>query len=85
MVLVGMAPEDIIEYNFAKIMAKEATITSVFRYRNIYPKAINAIAKGIIDVSGIVTHEFDFTDTAKAFDFVINNKNDVVKAVIKIG
>jgi L-iditol 2-dehydrogenase len=84
-VLVGMAPEDIIEYNFAKIMAKEATITSVFRYRNIYPKAINAIAKGIIDVSGIVTHEFDFTDTAKAFDFVINNKNDVVKAVIKIG
>ena len=68
-----------------KIMAKEATIKSVFRYRNIYPKAINAIAKGIIDVSGIVTHEFDFADTAKAFDFVINNKNDVVKAVIKIG
>ncbi|MDF2801859.1 MAG: theronine dehydrogenase-like Zn-dependent dehydrogenase [Anaerocolumna sp.] len=84
-VLVGMAPEDIIEYNFAKIMAKEASIQSVFRYRNIYPKAINAIAKGIIDVSGIVTHEFDFEDTAKAFDFVINNKNDVVKAVINIG
>lgn len=84
-VLVGMAPEDIIEYNFAKILAKEAMINSVFRYRNIYPKAINAIAKGIIDVSGIVTHEFDFEDTAKAFDFVINNKNDVVKAVIKIG
>ncbi len=84
-VLVGMAPEDIIDYNFAKILSKEATITSVFRYRNIYPKAINAIAKGIIDVSGIVTHEFNFEDTAKAFDFVINNKNDVVKAVIKIG
>ena len=83
-VLVGMAPEDIIDYNFAKIMAKEASINSVFRYRNIYPKAINAIAKGIIDVSGIVTHEFAFEDTAKAFDFVINNKNDVVKAVIKI-
>lgn len=84
-VLVGMAAEDIIDYNFAKIMNKEATIKSVFRYRNIYPVAIKAIADGIIDISGIVTHEFDFTDTAKAFDFVINNKNDVVKAVIKIG
>ncbi len=83
-VLVGMAPEDIIEYNFAKLMSKEAAINTVFRYRNIYPKAINAIAKGIIDVSGIVTHEFDFEDTAEAFDFVINHKNDVVKAVIKI-
>lgn len=83
-VLVGLAAEDIIDYNFAKIMNKEATIKSVFRYRNIYPKAIHAIANGIIDVSGIVTHEFDFEDTAKAFDFVIHNKNDVVKAVIKI-
>lgn len=83
-VLVGMAPEDIMEYNIAKLMAKEAAIKTVFRYRNIYPKAISAVEKGIIDVSGIVTHEFDFEDTSKAFDFVINNKNDVVKAVIKI-
>lgn len=83
-VLVGMAPQDIIEYNFAKIMAKEAEIKSVFRYRNIYPQAIKAISKGISDVSGIVTHEFTFDDVAKAFDFVINNKQDVVKAVIKI-
>jgi len=83
-VLVGLAPEDIIDYNFARIMNKEASIQSVFRYRNIYPKAINAIAQGNIDVSGIVTHEFAFADTAEAFDFVIHNKNDVVKAVIKI-
>jgi L-iditol 2-dehydrogenase len=83
-VLVGMAPQDIIEYNFAKIMAKEAEIKSVFRYKNIYPQAIKAISKGIIDISGIVTHEFAFNDTAKAFDFVINNKQDVVKAVIKV-
>lgn len=83
-VLVGMTPQDIVEYNFAKIMAKEAEIKSVFRYRNIYPQAIKAISKGIIDISGIVTHEFAFDDVAKAFDFVINNKHEVVKAVIKI-
>jgi len=81
---VGLAAEGVIEYNFAKIMNKEATIKSVFRYRNIYPKAIRAVAEGIIDVSGIVTHEFDFADTDIGFDFVIHNKNDVVKAVIKI-
>lgn len=83
-VLVGMAPQDIIEYNFSKIMAKEAEIKSVFRYRNIYPQAINAVSKGIIDISGIITHEFAFDDAAKAFNFVINNKQEVVKAVIKI-
>ena len=83
-VLVGMAPQDIIEYNFAKILAKEAEIKSVFRYRNIYPQAIKAISKGVIDISGIITHEFAFDEVAQAFDFVINHKQEVVKAVIKI-
>ncbi|MCX7710070.1 MAG: NAD(P)-dependent alcohol dehydrogenase [Clostridia bacterium] len=83
-VLVGLAPKDIIEFDFMQIMTKEAEIKSVFRYRNLYPAAIGAIADGKIDVKGIVTHEFDFEDSKKAFDFVIENKADVVKAVIKI-
>lgn len=83
-VLVGLAPKDIIDFNFMQIMVKEADIKTVFRYRNLYPSAIGAIADGKINVKGIVTHEFDFEESDKAFDFVIENKNDVVKAVIKI-
>ncbi|WP_312354364.1 NAD(P)-dependent alcohol dehydrogenase [Aminipila sp.] len=83
-VLVGLAAEPEINFNFGKIMAKEATIESVFRYRNVYPKAIAAIADGIIDVSGIITHEFDFDHIQEAFECAINDKDNVVKAVIKI-
>lgn len=83
-ILVGIAAQPEINFNFGKIMAKEARIESVFRYRNIYPKAIAAIADGIIDVSGIVTHEFDFDDIQEAFECAINDKDNVVKAVIKI-
>lgn len=83
-ILVGISPQETIEFNFAKIMAKEARIESVFRYRNIYPQAIAAVSQGIIDVSGIITHEFDFDDIQEAFHCAIHNKNDVVKAVIKI-
>jgi L-iditol 2-dehydrogenase len=83
-ILVGLASKDIVEFDFMQIMTKEIEIKSVFRYRNLYPAAIGAIADGKIDVKGIITHEFDFEDTKKAFDFVIENKNDVVKAVIKI-
>lgn len=83
-VLVGISAQPEINFNFGKIMAKEAKIESVFRYRNVYPKAIAAMEKGIIDVSGIVTHEFDFDDIQKAFECAINDKDNVVKAVIKI-
>ena len=82
--LVGLSAQEEINFNFAQIMDKEATIKSVFRYRNIYPKAIEAVSAGAIDVNGIVTHEFDLEHIQEAFEEAINNKTDIVKAVIKI-
>jgi L-iditol 2-dehydrogenase len=83
-VLVGMTAKDEVPFNFMKLMGKEGTLKTIFRYRNLYPVAINAIASGAINVKDIVSHEFDFEDTKEAFDFVVNNAQDVVKAVIKI-
>jgi L-iditol 2-dehydrogenase len=83
-VLVGMTAKDEASFNFMKLMGKEGTLKTIFRYRNLYPVAINAIASGTINVKDIVSHEFDFENTKEAFDFVVNNAQDVVKAVIKI-
>lgn len=83
-VLVGMTVNDEVSFNFMKLMGKEGTLKTIFRYRNLYPVAINAIASGVINVKDIVSHEFDFENTKEAFDFVVNNAQDVVKAVIKI-
>lgn len=82
--LVGVSAKEEITYNFAQIMDKEATIKSVFRYRNIYPKAIAAVSSGAINVKGIVTHEFDLEHIQDAYDEAVNNKTDLVKAVIKV-
>ncbi|MDR1558353.1 MAG: NAD(P)-dependent alcohol dehydrogenase [Clostridiales bacterium] len=82
-VLVGMPPEDIIPFNFAKLMGKVADVRPIFRYKNQYPIAIKSIASGKIDVSKIVTDEYDFADIAKAFEKNIKEKSDVVKIVIK--
>ncbi|MGL6197691.1 MAG: NAD(P)-dependent alcohol dehydrogenase [Lachnospiraceae bacterium] len=82
--LVGLASQEEINYNFAQIMDKEATIKSVFRYKNIYPKAIAAIASGAIDIESIVTHEFDLDHIQDAYDEAVKNKTDLVKAVVKV-
>ena len=82
--LVGLAAQEEITYNFAQIMDKEATIKSVFRYRNVYPQAIAAISSGTIPVAKIATHEFDLDHIQEAFEEAINNKTDLVKAIIRI-
>lgn len=83
-VLVGMAPDATVPYDFGTLMGKEATIKTVFRYRNIYPTAIEAVANGIIPIKNIVTDTFRLEDTAKAMHYSIENKENIVKAVIEI-
>lgn len=83
-VLVGMTAKDETCFNFMKLMGKEGQLKTIFRYRNLYPVAINAIASGAINVKSIVSHEFDFDHVKEAFDFVVDNAQDVVKAVINI-
>lgn len=83
-VLVGMSAEPEITYNFSQIMNKEVTLQTIFRYRNLYPTAIAAIASGSINVKQIVTHEFTFDETNKAFTTVVEDAQNVVKGIIKM-
>ena len=66
------------------ILNKELTLKSVFRYRHIYPIAIEAVASGKVNLKGIVSNIFPMSDIQNAMDESIRNKADIVKSVIKI-
>lgn len=83
-VLVGLAADSSINYDFGKLISKEASINTVFRYKNIYPTAIKAVSAGLIPLKKIVTDKFKFDDTHKAMEYSIQNKKDIVKAVIEM-
>jgi L-iditol 2-dehydrogenase len=83
-VLVGLAAQNEVSFNFAQIMGKEAEIQSVFRYRNIYPAAIDAMAGGKIVAEDMINRLFDFEQTKEAFDYVINHRDEVIKVLIAL-
>ena len=60
------------------------TFKTVFRSRHIYPMAIEAVASGKVNLKGIVTDIFELDEAQKAMDYSVNNKSDIVKAVIRI-
>ena len=66
------------------VLDKELTFKTVFRYRHIYPMAIDAVAAGKVNLKGIVTDVLELDEAQKAMDYSVNNKADIVKAVIKI-
>ncbi len=81
--LVGVSPEPVLELDIATLNEMEGTIYSVYRYRNMWPKAIAAVSSGLIPVRSIVSHEFDFKDCVEAIDYSLNHKDEVIKGVIK--
>lgn len=82
-VLVGMAPDAMIQYDFGKLISKEASINTVFRYRNLYPPAISAVASGIVPLKEIVTNTYNFAELPQAMERSIKDKQNSVKGVIQ--
>ena len=82
--LVGYSKSGEMTLPMSLALDKELTFKPVFRYRHIYPMAIEAVAAGKVNLKGIVTDIFGLDEAQKAMDYSVNNKADIVKAVIRI-
>ena len=83
-VLVGYSKTGEMTLPMSLVLDKELTFKTVFRYRHIYPMAIDAVAAGKVNLKGIVTDIFDFDDIQNAMDKSVSDKANIVKAVVKI-
>ncbi|MBP7402441.1 MAG: NAD(P)-dependent alcohol dehydrogenase [Clostridia bacterium] len=82
-VMVGMAPDAELAYDLGTVVAKQATIRTVFRYRNLYPTCIDATCRIPLPLKSIVTKYFPFDRIPEAIEYNIQNKSDTVKVVIE--
>jgi L-iditol 2-dehydrogenase len=83
-VFVGYSKSGEITLPMSLALDKELTFKTVFRYRHIYPLAIDAVSSGKVNLKGIVTNIYDFDDIQRAMDESVHNKSSIVKSVIKI-
>lgn len=77
----GPMPES---FKLLDFVNREITMKGVFRYRNIYPMAIRAVAAGALPVERVPDRVYPFEETQQAFDDSIDKKDEIVKAVIEV-
>jgi D-xylulose reductase len=82
-VLIGI-PIDPIPFDVAGAQAKEARIETVFRYANIYARAIALIASGKVDLKPLISATFAFDDGIAAFRRAAEGRGSDVKVQIKV-
>jgi D-xylulose reductase len=83
LVLVGM-PAGKVPLDVVAIQAKEIRIESVFRYANIFPRAMALISSGQIDVRPFISRTFPFEQSIQAFEEAALGKPTDVKIQIEM-
>lgn len=83
-VFVGYTKSGMVTLPMSLALDKELTFKTVFRYRHIYPLAIEAVSSGKINLKGIVTNTFTLDDIQRGMDLSVEDKANIVKSVIKI-
>jgi D-xylulose reductase len=84
LVLIGI-PIDPVPFDVAGAQAREARIETVFRYANVYPRAIALIASGKVDLKPLISATFPFADGVAAFRRAAEGRGTDVKLQIDVG
>jgi D-xylulose reductase len=82
-VLIGI-PIDPAPFDVAGAQAHEARVETVFRYANIYPRAIALIASGKVDLKPLISGTFAFDDAIQAIQRAAEGRGGDVKLQIQV-
>ena len=82
-VFIGM-PVNPVPVDIVAAQAKEARMETVFRYANLYPRALALMSSGKIDVKRLVTDKYKFADAIKAYEYAAKPEPRTVKIVIEM-
>ncbi|WP_304618493.1 NAD(P)-dependent alcohol dehydrogenase [Paracoccus sediminilitoris] len=82
-VLVGM-PVDPVPVDIVGLQARELRIETVFRYANVYDRAIALIAAGKVDLKPLISLSLPFEDSIAAFERAAEGRDTDVKIQIEM-
>lgn len=82
-VLIGGQSEPIL-YNAGEAMIREARIENIFRYTHVFPRCLQMLSSGNIDVKPLITRKFSFEDSVRAFEIAASAPPADVKMQIEL-
>ncbi|MGE5221461.1 MAG: zinc-dependent alcohol dehydrogenase [Omnitrophica WOR_2 bacterium] len=73
-ILVGIPEDDHTTFSASTARRKGITLQLVRRMKHTYPRAIELVEKGLVDVRSLVTHHFPLSETEKAFQTALQRE-----------
>jgi L-iditol 2-dehydrogenase len=81
-ILAGIPDDDKTSFTASVARRKGLTIKLVRRMKHTYPRAIELVSKGLVDVRSLVTHRFPLEQAAEAFR--VAQRREGLKIIIEV-
>lgn len=81
-VLAGIPEDDRTSFSASLARRKGLTIKLVRRMKHTYPRAIELVSKGLLDVRSLVTHRFPLEQAVEAFR--VAERREGLKVIIEV-
>lgn len=81
-ILVGIPANEQTSFMASTARRKGLTLKLVRRMRHTYPRAIDLVVKGLVDVHSLVTHRFPLEDIGQAFQAA--QRREGLKVVVEM-
>jgi len=81
-ILVGIPADDHTSFTASIARRKGLTLKLVRRMKNTYPRSIDLVSNGLVDVRSLVTHHFPLEKTAEAF--AVARQREGLKVMIEM-
>lgn len=82
-VLVGL-PVDAVRFDVPGAISKEVRVETVFRYANVFDRALELIASGKVDLKPLITGTYAFGESVAAFERAAEARPTDVKLQIRV-
>ena len=83
-VYIGMPVTGKVSIDIVAAQAKEARLDTIFRSAHVYPRVLNLMGSGTIDVKPLLTDTFAFKDSIEAFEYAADPPPNSVKVQIDL-
>lgn len=84
-VLIGMLAGDSAPVDINDLIVREITLRPIFRYNNTFPTGVDLLASGKVDVKPLISKRFELSEVPQAFEYVVENRDTCVKAIVDVG
>ena len=81
--MIGGQPDPIL-YDTGAAMVREARIENIFRYAHAFPRCVEMLATGAIDLTPLITRKFGFSESVSALEVAASASPEDIKIQIEM-